>query len=375
VRLRWVWLLVPRAPGPQGADELHEPGQLGRGRYRQTRHPQRRQMVGLDGAVDVRPGHCGDRLVGQTEMVKEHANRLRPGADRQIEGELDLREHGTAVALGHEEGAALPGHIDAERGGVDDTDTGGNRVDAQPLPRQVQKRQGRNHLGGDAVVGPQQLDRPFGYERRTRHQVADVGTGGRLLGHHLGRRHDVFDDGPVDVVEAVAFLVVVVEVDDLPHSRPPPLPPPPDGGPCAPGTGRHWPPPPSWRPAPGRRRKGRDRPPRRAVVTGRRRCWSPRRRQPALESPLSGEVAGAAAGGWSAVRLSRKAGSGGMGTVTPCAALQPPYCGSIQMWARVTMALSAVPTAEVPAARRTCRMELDTSANGTSWCWRICTTR
>ena len=70
---------------------------------------------------------------GRPEAL-EHDDRSGPVVD----GELDVRQHPRPVALGDEERASLAGRLDGEAVAVDEPHAGGERVDAEGLPRQVE---------------------------------------------------------------------------------------------------------------------------------------------------------------------------------------------------------------------------------------------
>ena len=72
-------LAVPRALGPQRADELVEAGHLAGDGLGQRRDPQRREVVGLDGAVEVVPR---DRAA-PTRRAARGAGARRPRGRRR----------------------------------------------------------------------------------------------------------------------------------------------------------------------------------------------------------------------------------------------------------------------------------------------------
>ena len=142
-------------------------------------------MIRLD-AVELAPGHRRDPLVGQAEALQHdglgvlgHA-RDGPG----VEGELHVGEHASRVALGDEQRAPLPRRLHGEAVAVDDPHAGGQGVEAETHPRQVEERQGRHHHRVDPLVGQQQLDGALGNQRRSGNGVEHAagpgfGTAGR----------------------------------------------------------------------------------------------------------------------------------------------------------------------------------------------------
>ena len=83
----------------------------------QLGHPQRREVVGLDGAVEVGPRHRAHRLVGQPEAL-QHGHRRAPVA---VDRQLDRRTaRARRVALGDQQRAPLARGLDGEAAAVDD---------------------------------------------------------------------------------------------------------------------------------------------------------------------------------------------------------------------------------------------------------------
>ena len=83
---------------------------MGGDRLGQPRDPQRGQVVGLDRAVEVLPGHLDQALVGQAEVRQQRDGARRRSLDR----ELDVRQHEAGVALGHEQRTPLARRLDAQ---------------------------------------------------------------------------------------------------------------------------------------------------------------------------------------------------------------------------------------------------------------------
>ena len=74
-------LTIPRAGGPQRADQLVEADQLRPHGLGERRDPQRGQVVSGDGTVEVGPGHGPHRRVGQPQPLEHRdrpARRRRP---------------------------------------------------------------------------------------------------------------------------------------------------------------------------------------------------------------------------------------------------------------------------------------------------------
>ena len=86
-------LAIPGALGPERADQLGEAGHLAGHRVGQARDPERGEVVGVDDAIEVVPGHLDDRLVGQAEALEDHDGRA------VVDAQLDVREHVGLVAL------------------------------------------------------------------------------------------------------------------------------------------------------------------------------------------------------------------------------------------------------------------------------------
>ena len=72
---------------------------------------------------------------------------------RVVDRQLDVGQHPLVVAVGHEQRAPLPGRRDREAVPVDQPDALLERVDAEAHPRQVEERQGRQHLDLDPALG------------------------------------------------------------------------------------------------------------------------------------------------------------------------------------------------------------------------------
>ena len=139
----------------------------------------------------------------------EHGDRL---AHFGVDGELDLGQDSLRVALRHQERAALPGGLDAESLPVDQTGTGGERIDAETRPREIEERERGQDLDGHPIIATEQLDAPLGDERRARHRV-----------EHLAvtrcRDRELLDDLRVDLLERRTALVDAVERHGVGNGR------------------------------------------------------------------------------------------------------------------------------------------------------------
>ena len=133
VRLAWVCARSHGQASPQGAHELVEAHQLGGDRLGQLGDPEGCQVVGLDGAIEVVPGHGAHRLVGQTQALQDH-DLVRA----VLHAQLDVGQHVELIALAHEQRPPLPGRLHLEAAAVDEAGAEGDGVDAQPGPGQVE---------------------------------------------------------------------------------------------------------------------------------------------------------------------------------------------------------------------------------------------
>ena len=166
--------LVPRAAGPQGAHQLGEAGQLGRHRLGQGRDPQAGQVVGLDARSrsaqatvstrsSGRPRRCSDRhlrarrraaslMSDSTARLSHWATRSGPAGRPPRPRSGARRPGGRPRRPGRRRGGPRPG-----RG----TTATGTTLDLDPR------------------VGPQQLDRALGDQRRAGHGVEDLAVRAR----------------------------------------------------------------------------------------------------------------------------------------------------------------------------------------------------
>ena len=173
----------------------------GADRRGELRHVDARQVVGLDGAVELAPRRLGDLLLGCPESLQDHHPLVAVGL---LGGELDVRQDPAGVGVGDQQRSCRPGRGGGEVVTVDQPDAGLDGVDAEARPDQVEERHRREHVDGHPAVAAQQLDRTLQHERRTGDGVQDVAVLGR-------RRHERLDDRRVDVVVPRRRLVEAVE--------------------------------------------------------------------------------------------------------------------------------------------------------------------
>ena len=186
-------LAVPRALGPQhGARPRRTAPPRRRPAAASRRHVDRRQVVGLDGAVELVPRHRQDLLVGEAEPRPGSRTGLGRG---DVDGELDVGQDLAAVALAHEQRPALPRGLDREP--VRRRRCGRPRRSGRSPSRahaRSSERQRREDLDLDAVVGDEQLDGALGDDGRAGHRVQHLAV--------LGRRRDqALDDRRVHVLD------------------------------------------------------------------------------------------------------------------------------------------------------------------------------
>ena len=120
-------------------------------------------------------------------MVQQHRRRRHPVRGAVVARQLDVGEHLPAVALGHEERAALAGRLDGEGGPVHQAYPGGHGVDPETVPGQIDEGRGGDDLDRHPLVSTQHQHRPLGYEGRTGDGVGDeAATTNRASGGHGG---------------------------------------------------------------------------------------------------------------------------------------------------------------------------------------------
>ena len=194
-------LAVPGALDPQAADELDEALHLTGDRRRQLRDPQRREVVGDDLAVELRPRDLEDGLVGRPEPLQDGDRRTAGGlvAERQ----LDVGQQVGRVGVGDEEGPGPAGRLHRELVGVDEQGALLDGVHAERRPCQVEERHRRPDVDVDPPICAQQGHAALEHGRRARDGVGHVAVLAGTLDHP-------FDDRPVHAVERRTGLVQVV---------------------------------------------------------------------------------------------------------------------------------------------------------------------
>ena len=172
-------------------------------------------MIGLERAVEIFPCDVEHDFVRQSEVVEQHRPRRLAASGAHgvdvVDGQFHGREHRAVVTLGDEEGAPLACGLDRERGAVDQADAGRQGINAEAVPDQIQERRCMHHLDLHSAVGPQQLDRALGNEGRARYRIGDVPA---AWCDDFGGRHQIVHDRRVDLLEALARFVVMVEAFD-----------------------------------------------------------------------------------------------------------------------------------------------------------------
>ena len=68
------------------------------------------------------------------------------------------------MALRHQERTALAGRLDGEGGPVDEAHPGGDRVDPEAVPRQVDEGDGKDDIDRHPLVVTEHDDGPLGHE-------------------------------------------------------------------------------------------------------------------------------------------------------------------------------------------------------------------
>ena len=132
----------------------------------------RREVVGLQGAVELPPVDGGHHLVLEAEMVQEH--RVWQLQALVVGGsQFHLGEQVARPALGHQEGATLAPDHGAGGTGVDEPHPFGQGVDTQRDPGQVQEGEGGTGGHLNPAVSPQQVDAALGHQRRSGHCIDD----------------------------------------------------------------------------------------------------------------------------------------------------------------------------------------------------------
>jgi hypothetical protein len=194
-------LAVPRTALPQRSGELVEAHVPGAHRGGEARDVHTREVVGLDGPVELAPRGVGDLFVVGAESLEEHDRFVAGGL---LDGELDVGEDPVGVGVGDEQRTGRAGGCGGEVVAVDQPHTGFDRIDAEPRPRQVEERHRRQQLHRNPAVGEEQTHRTLEHERRARNRIEHLAV--------LPRRVDEgVHDRRVHVVVRRRRLVEVVE--------------------------------------------------------------------------------------------------------------------------------------------------------------------
>jgi len=133
-------LLVPWAALPQGGHEIHEIFGSGPDRPK-LRDVDTREMVCDFEAIQVIEVDRHDLLIGQAEMMEDHHVRS-PLEQVDVDGELDVREHGWGVALGHEQRTRAT-KAGWPRGGIDHGQRRVERVEVKRLVGKIEEGERR----------------------------------------------------------------------------------------------------------------------------------------------------------------------------------------------------------------------------------------
>ena len=198
---------VPRTLLAQRARQRVETDVGGADRSREGRDPQRGEVVGVDAAIEVGPGHLDDLLVGGSERVQDRDRFVAGGF---VDGELDVGQHPVGVGVRHEQRPSFAGGCGGELVAVDEADPGFDRVDAEPGPGDVEERQRGKQLEFDVVGFAQVPHRALEHEGRAGYRVEDLAV---FAGGSNQRRCDVGVDG----VEGVRSVVEMVECRRVGH--------------------------------------------------------------------------------------------------------------------------------------------------------------
>ncbi len=167
---------VPRTLLAQRAGELVEAHVLGADRRGEFGDPDRREVVGVDRAIEFGPRGVDDAFVGRAERLQDRDGFVAGGA---VDRELDVRQHPVGVRVGDEQRAAFAGRRGGEVVTVDEADARLDRIDAEPGVGDVEERHRGQDLELDVrrAVGasfPQVAHGAFEHERRAGHGVQDL---------------------------------------------------------------------------------------------------------------------------------------------------------------------------------------------------------
>jgi len=207
-------LAIPRALFAQRARQSVQSRHLAGDRLTESRHVQRREVVGLDAVlgretVEVAPCDAHDSLVGQPEVVQHHRSLVTAG---RLVRELHLRQHPVGVALRDEKRASLARRGLRELVRIHQFHRRVDRVDAEAQPREIQETHRGKHAYFDALICAQSAHAVFEHSGRAGYGVqrrAVAQCGGR---NSLGNRG-------VHLGERVVALVFVVERDRIADER------------------------------------------------------------------------------------------------------------------------------------------------------------
>ena len=202
-------LLVPRALLAQRARQLVEPHQRGADRRAEPGDVDAREMVGLDGAIELSPRGVHDVLVGRSQPLQDH-HRLVTG--RCLDGQLDVAEHPVGMRVGNEHRSVIARCCRGELVAVDQPNAGLDRVHTEAGEGDVEERHRRQDRALDSAVGAEMTNAALQHQRRSRHGIEDVAMGCR-------RGNETFGDLGVDVGEGVGRFIDVVERGRLAHQR------------------------------------------------------------------------------------------------------------------------------------------------------------
>ena len=137
-------LAVPGALASQCSRQLVERDQGLAHRFTQLRDEQRREVIGFDDAVDVRPRGSDDLLVGQTEVVENDRLDVVVGAGTGlVGGQLDVGQDPVGVTVSHQHGSAHTGRCGREFVAVHQSHARLDRVDGEAGPDEIEKADGR----------------------------------------------------------------------------------------------------------------------------------------------------------------------------------------------------------------------------------------
>ena len=151
-------LAVPRALLAQRAGELVEAHVAGADRHAERRYVDAREVIRLDGAVELAPRGAGDRSAGVPRPC-----RITTGSSPVASSTASLISDSTwrswVWAIKHRPGRA--GGCHGELVAVDETHGRLDGVDAEPGPGDVEERHRRKHVAAHPTVGEQRAHRAF----------------------------------------------------------------------------------------------------------------------------------------------------------------------------------------------------------------------